>query len=81
MQISGTSTPVGEQVHRDRHVWVALVLVTANQLQRLVSSASDLDDGIVVDAAVVLLEGFFEQVHHQVGVGVVDAENKSLLPR
>ena len=52
----------GEQVHRDRDVRVALVLVAADQLQRLVGGAGDLDDGIVVDAAVVLLEGLLEQV-------------------
>ena len=71
----------GEQVHRDRDVGVALVLVAADQLQRLVGSAGDLDDGIVVDAAVVLLEGLLEQVHDQVGVGVVDAEDERLLAR
>ena len=71
----------GEQVHRDRDIWIALVLVAADQLQRLVGGAGDLDDGIVVDAAVVLLEGLLEQVHHQVGMGVVDAEDERLLAR
>ena len=44
----------GQQVHRDRDVRQALVLEAADQLQRLVGGAGDLDDGIVVDAAVLL---------------------------
>ena len=52
----------GQQVDGDRDVRIALVLVAADQLQRLVGGAGDLDDGIVVDAAVVLLEGLLEQV-------------------
>ena len=45
----------GEQVHGDGDVGLALVLVAADQLQRLVGGAGDLDDRIVVDAAVLLL--------------------------
>ena len=71
----------GEQIHGDRDVRMALVLVAADQLQRLVGGAGDLDHGIVVDAAIVLCEGLLEQVHHQIGVGVVDAEDERLLPR
>src|SRR5262249_48168721 len=47
----------GEQVHRNRDIWVALVLVAADQLQWLVCSARDLDDSIVIDTSLVLLEG------------------------
>ena len=43
----------GEQVNRDGHVGAALVLVAANQVQRLVGGARDLDDGVVLDAAVL----------------------------
>ena len=71
----------GEQVDGDRDVGVALVLVAADELQRLVGGAGDLDDGVVVDAAVLACEGLLEQVHHQVGVGVVGAEDQRLLAR
>jgi hypothetical protein len=70
-----------EQVHRDCDIWIALVLVAADQLQRPVGGAGDLDDGIVVDAAVVLRECLLEQVHYQVGMGIVDAEDERLLAR
>src|SRR5262249_40200334 len=39
----------GEQVHRDCDIGVALVLVAVDQLQRLIGSARDFDDGIVID--------------------------------
>jgi hypothetical protein len=45
----------GEQVDRDRHIGIALVLVTANELQRFVGGAGDLDDRVIIDAAVLLL--------------------------
>ena len=46
-----------EQVDGDGDVRVALVLVAADELQRLVGGAGDLHDGVVVDAAVLLGEG------------------------
>jgi hypothetical protein len=50
----------GEQIHRDRDVRKALVLVAADQLQRFVGRARDLEDGIVIDAAILLREGPLE---------------------
>ena len=47
----------GEQVHGDGDVGVALVLVAADQLERPVGGAGDLDDGVVLHAAVAVAEG------------------------
>ncbi len=71
----------GQQVHGHGHGGEALVLIAADQLQRFIGCAGDLDDGIVFHAAVLLTESLFEQVYHHVGVGILDTENERLLAR
>ena len=66
----------GEQIHRHGHVGQALVFKAANQLQRLVGVAGDLDDGVVFHAAILGLKGGLEQVHHQIGMAGVDAKDQ-----
>ena len=80
LQISGTSDAGGKQIHCHGDVRISFVLVAANQLERLVGAAGDLDDRIVVDAAVLLLESFLQQLDHQVGMRVVDAKDQCLVP-
>lgn len=81
LQISGDIHAGREQIHRDRDIGVALVLVAPDQLQGFVRSARDLDDGVVVDAAVLVVEGLLQQIDDQIRMRVVDAEDERLLPR
>ena len=48
----------------------------ADQFERLVGGAGDLDDGVVVHGAVLCLERFLEEFDDEVGVGIGGAEDE-----
>jgi hypothetical protein len=55
-----------------------LILIAAEKLGRLVRSTGDLLHGVVRHGAIVVVEGFLQQTHHQVSVYVIDAEDQRL---
>lgn len=71
----------GQQINSDSNVGILLVLEAADQVQRLVRRAGNLDHGVIVDAAVTRRKSLFEQIGHQVGVRIGSAEDQRLLPR
>ncbi len=68
-----------EQVDGDGDVGVALVLVAPDELERLVGRAGDLEDRVVLDAAILVAERLLEQIDDQIRMGVVGAEDQGLL--
>ena len=68
----------GEQIDGDCHIGIALVLVASDQLQWFVSSASDLDNGVIIHAAVSILKGCLEQIDHQIRVRIIGTKDQRL---
>ncbi len=68
----------GEQIDGDRDRRQFFVLVAADELQRTVGGAGDLDHGVVVDRTILVLERLLEEVDHHVGVGVGGAKDEGL---
>jgi hypothetical protein len=58
----------GQQINRDGDLGQWLILIAADKLGRLVSSASDLLHGVVRHGAIVVVEGFLQQTHNQISV-------------
>ena len=69
----------GQQVHSHGNVRVALILVTADELQRLVRASCDLHDGIILHTAILLCKRLFEQIHNKIGMRVVRTKDQRLL--
>ncbi len=69
----------GEQIDGDGDARQALVLVAQDGLIRFVGAAGDLHHRLVVERSPDLLQRFSQQLHDQIGVMIVGAEDQGFL--
>ncbi len=69
----------GQQVDGDGNHRIGFVAVLADQRQRFVDAAGNLDHGIVVHFHALGVKGGLQQAHHHVGVAVGGAEHQRLV--